>query len=138
MRKVLWLIPFVCSVAYSQNDSNSQNYSKRICYDVDEITDKKEVMCEAAVLYGEDAFKGTQRAALRLRLEEKNGKIRAVELYFNLLGYKSCVGEGSTLHVIFENGENTKLISWNDFNCEGKNYFILGPLSNWSGEESPI
>ena len=37
MRKVLWLIPFICSVAYSQNEA------KRICYDVNEYTDKKTV-----------------------------------------------------------------------------------------------
>ena len=69
IRKVLWLIPFVCSVAYSQSES------KRICYLVDEFTDEKEVMCAEVVLYGDGGDTETQGAAMRLVLKEKKGKI---------------------------------------------------------------
>ena len=41
------------------------------------------------------------------------------------LGIKGCVDEGSTLDIIFENGEKTQLVNWKKFNCEGKNYFSL-------------
>jgi hypothetical protein len=42
-----------------------------------------------------------------------------------VLGIKGCVDEGSTLDVIFENGEKTQLISWKKFNCDGVNYFEI-------------
>jgi len=35
----------------------------------------------------------------------------------------NCVDEGTWLLVKFENGEEVKLVSWNDFNCDGKSYF---------------
>ncbi|MCC6701922.1 MAG: hypothetical protein IT221_10390 [Fluviicola sp.] len=34
-----------------------------------------------------------------------------------------CVDEGTWLIFELENGEEIKLVSWNDFNCEGKSYF---------------
>ena len=64
IRKVLWLIPFVCSVAYSQN------YSKRICYYVDEFTDKKEVMCERWFYMKMAGIQKTQGAFMRLEIFE--------------------------------------------------------------------
>jgi hypothetical protein len=35
----------------------------------------------------------------------------------------SCVDEGSSFQIIFENDEEINLTSWNDFNCEGYSYF---------------
>ncbi len=35
----------------------------------------------------------------------------------------SCVDEGSWLLIELSNGEEIKLISWNDFNCDGTSYF---------------
>lgn len=35
----------------------------------------------------------------------------------------NCVDEGTWLLIGLENGEEIKLISWNDFNCDGKSYF---------------
>lgn len=34
-----------------------------------------------------------------------------------------CVDEGSWLLLKLENGEELKLVSWNDFNCDGNSYF---------------
>jgi hypothetical protein len=46
----------------------------------------------------------------------KNGSIIAV----SSLG---CVDEGTWLLLNLENGEEIKLVSWNDFNCDGTSYF---------------
>lgn len=35
----------------------------------------------------------------------------------------SCVDEGTWLLIELDNGEELKLVSWNDFNCEGNSYF---------------
>ena len=35
--------------------------------------------------------------------------------YLKVIGIEGCVDEGSTLDLIFENGEKTKLVNWNDF-----------------------
>ena len=37
----------------------------------------------------------------------------------------SCVDEGSSFQIIFENDEEINLTSWNDFNCEGDSFFDL-------------
>jgi len=61
-----------------------------------------------------------------LFLDEKKGKIIPSTFYVRVLGLSSaCVDEGSTLDIIFENGEKTQLVNWKDFDCEGKNYFNL-------------
>lgn len=35
----------------------------------------------------------------------------------------SCVDEGTWLLINFLNGDEIKLVSWNDFNCDGTSYF---------------
>jgi hypothetical protein len=35
----------------------------------------------------------------------------------------SCVDEGTWFLIELDNGEELKLVSWNDFNCEGNSYF---------------
>jgi hypothetical protein len=35
----------------------------------------------------------------------------------------SCVDEGTWLLINLLNGDEIKLVSWNDFNCDGKSYF---------------
>ena len=66
---------------------------------------------------------------MELEIEEKNGKITPSNLYLRLWD-GSCVNKGSTIHVAFDNGENTKLVSYNDFNCDGVNLFLLGDKAN--------
>ena len=56
---------------------------------------------------------------------EEEGKIDFSSFYVKVLGIKGCVDEGSTLDIIFENGEKTQLVNWKDFDCDGKNYFRL-------------
>lgn len=40
-----------------------------------------------------------------------------------LISSLGCVDEGTWLLLGLENGEEIKLISWNDFNCDGKSFF---------------
>ncbi len=35
----------------------------------------------------------------------------------------SCIDEGAWLLIRLSNGQEIKLVSWNDFNCNGKSYF---------------
>ncbi len=46
----------------------------------------------------------------------KNGSIIAISSL-------SCVDKGTWLLLNLENGTEIKLVSWNDFNCEGTSYF---------------
>ncbi len=65
-------------------------------------------------LYSHD---GTENLSL---FPGKNGSI----IVSSSLG---CVDDGTWLILILENDEEIKLISWNDFNCDGNSYFE--PLS---------
>ena len=125
MKKVLWLISFICSVAYSQKDANSQSESKRVYIRVDKYTDKKTVKSIPVSFSEDDGNTENRSVYVQLDIEEKNGKITPSHLYFWLKD-ESCVNKGSTIHVAFDNGEKTKLVSHNDFNCDGENYFKLG------------
>jgi len=42
-----------------------------------------------------------------------------------LVSSLGCVDEGTWLLLGLENGEEIKLISWNDFNCDGNSFFKL-------------
>ena len=115
--------------AYSQNsDSTAKkkiNDSEIICKIVDEFTDEISYSTEGAIAYEDGGDMKSEGMLLRLFLTKKNNMLKAGTLYVKVVGLKGCVDEGSSLIVIFENGEKTKLINWKKFNCKGKNYFTL-------------
>tara|TARA_R110000796_G_scaffold23036_1_gene66195 strand:- start:3890 stop:4456 length:567 start_codon:yes stop_codon:yes gene_type:complete len=126
MKKLLLLLLIVGYNGYAQNEENIIE-SKLICKTVDEFTDAKSLSgTETVVLYEDGGDMSSEGIILMLFLsEDKRGKIEPSTLYLKVLGIKGCVDIGSTLDLIFENGEKTQLSNWKKFDCEGKNYFSL-------------
>ena len=126
MKKLLFLLTLLIGFSgYSQNETTI-NESKFVCKNVDEFTDKTSFSpTDSIVLYEDGGDMKTQGMVIMLFLKEENGKLLPSSLYLKVVGMGGCVDEGSTLDVIFENGEKTQLVNWNDFDCKGKNYFSL-------------
>jgi len=126
MKKILLSLTLLIGFSsYSQNEGEIIE-SKLICKTVDEFTDKVSVSTvETVILYEDGGDMRSEGLVAILFLNDDKGKIKQSTLYMKFLGIKGCVDEGSTLDVIFENGEKTQLVNWKDFDCEGKNYFSL-------------
>jgi hypothetical protein len=106
--------------------SYSQSESSLICKNVDEFTDKVSYSTIDMMINYEDGGDMSSEGFIGiLFLNEEKGKIGFSSFYVKVLGIEGCVDEGSTLDIIFENGEKTQLVNWKDFDCEGKNYFRL-------------
>ena len=104
----------------------SQSESKLICKTVDEFTDETSVSSSDMFLVYEDGGDmKTEGIVGTLFVQEKKGKLKANSLYLKVIGIKGCVDTGSTLNIIFENGEKTELVNWKKFDCDGKNYFTI-------------
>ena len=131
MKKILLLLTLLISYStYSQTenvDSLTENVtSKLVCKTVDEFSDETSFSTiQNVVLYEDGGDMKNQGLILMLFLSEKKGNLSPSTLYMRVVGMGGCVDEGSTLDVIFENGEKTKLVNWKKFNCEGKNYFSI-------------
>ena len=124
MKNLLLVIITLSSLnTFSQTESEST----MICQSIDEFTDKKTVMGNSSViLYKDGGDMKSEGMIVDLFLSsEKNGKIKKSSLYVKVVGIEGCVDKGSTLDVIFENGEKTQLVSWKKFNCDGINYFTI-------------
>lgn len=123
------LILTILLIGYSgfSQDEVVKSESELICKTVDEFSDDVSVSTIESVVLYEDG--GDMRSegliAILFLKEDKKGKVLPSTLYMKVLGIKGCIDTGSTLDVIFENGEKTQLSNWKKFDCEGKNYFDL-------------
>jgi|TARA_R110000851_G_scaffold168363_1_gene314177 hypothetical protein len=122
MKKIITtiLLSTLLMVGYSQNTK-----SKLISAIVDEFTDEVSYFSNGAIFYADYGDMKTEGMVMEFFLESSYGKLSSGTIYLKISGPKDCIGEGSTLIVIFENGKKTTLINWKDFNCEGINYFSL-------------
>lgn len=110
--------------------SYSQTESTVICKSVDEFSDKVSYSTDNVIMYedGGDMKSEGMIATAFLREssdKKKKGMLEVSTFYLKVLGIEGCVDEGSTLDIIFDNGEKTQLVNWNDFDCKGTNYFEL-------------
>jgi hypothetical protein len=122
--KFLNLLLLLSFYSYSQSESNL------ICKSVDEFTDKVSYLVDSVIIYedgGDMKTEGIVASAFvgESRDRKKKGMLEITTLYVKVVGIDGCVDEGSTLDIIFENGEKTQLVNWNDFDCKGVNYFEL-------------
>jgi len=99
--------------------------SKLIFKTVDEFTDEVDYTTTGIVFYADGGDMKTEGMVMELFLKNKNGKLSIGTVYLKAAGMKGCTDEGSTMIVMFENGEKTTLINWNSFSCKGVNYFSL-------------
>ena len=110
-----------------------QNESTLICKTVDEFTDETSISAvDNIIMYedGGDMKSEGMVAAAFLRVGDKSGKLEISTVYLKVLGIEGCVDKDSTLDIIFDNGEKTQLVNWNDFDCKGVNYFSLTNKEN--------
>lgn len=131
MKKIITaiLLSAICMTGYSQDtDTITESKvieSKIVSKSVDEFTDKVTYYSKGIVLYKDGGDMRTQGMIVEAFLKNKNGKLEIGTIYLKVAGMKGCVDKGSTLIVMFENGEKTTLTNWNSFNCKGVNYFSL-------------
>ena len=120
------LISALSIFSYGQDITDSlTSDSEIICKTVDEFTDEVSFNITGKIIYADGGDMKTEGMIMDLFLNNKNGKLKAGTLYLKVAGMKGCVDEGSILIVMFENGEKTTLVNWNDFSCKGVNYFTL-------------
>lgn len=122
MRKILFVLTLITGFS-----SFSQTKSLLICKEVDEFTDEKSITgTENIVIYEDNGDMSSEGMLISQFIKE--GKKAAIDLsvlYVKVIGIKGCVDVGSTLDIMFEDGEKTRLTSWKKFNCDGVNYFTL-------------
>ena len=127
MKKLLLLtILLVGYNGYSQYKSAVVE-SKLICKSIDEFTDEVSLApTEQVILYKDNGDMKSQGLVMTLFYKNEKGKVLPNIFYLKVVGLKGgCVDEGSTLDIIFENGDKTQLSNWWEFNCEGLNYFSI-------------
>ena len=122
--------------------SFSQEPAKTICYDIDDFTDKKSLNAGSDIYYTDGGDMSSEGMLFIMSIREgkkkKDAKISRVSLIVSVYGMGGCVDEGSTLNVIFEDGSKTELVNWNDFDCEGTNYFNFSAQQIEMFKKSPI
>jgi hypothetical protein len=113
------------------NYSFSQEMSKHICYNVDEFTDEKNLSAGSSVYYTDGGNLVDEGILFQLVVLEgqkkKDGIIneKRIVLIGEAYGIGNCVDEGSKLNIIFEDGSKTELVNFNEFDCDGTNYFRI-------------
>lgn len=123
MRKMLFIYLLSSFILYGQTEA------LQLCNSVDEFTDKETLLSSSIIVYedgGDMKSEGMVAMGIiseRTRGKDK-GKLYVNSLYLRVIGV-GCTDEGSTLDIIFENGEKTQLVNWNDFDCDGVSYFRL-------------
>jgi hypothetical protein len=122
MKKILVVIVTLFSFSiFSQNKE-----SEIICFSIDEFNDVKNVYASGFIAYMDGGDLNSQGLKFNSTVKEKKGKIKKYySISVRAYGIDKCVEKGSKLNVIFENGEKTVLRSWNDFNCQNRNYFNI-------------
>lgn len=123
------LLSTLLMVSYSQSTDTIIEpvitESELISKSVDEFTDKVSYYTKGVVFYADGGDMKTEGMIMEVFLRNKKGKLNPGTVYLKAAGMKGCTGEGSTLIVMFENGEKTTLTNWKDFNCKGVNYFSI-------------
>jgi hypothetical protein len=119
------LILLIIGIALS---GYSQRKSKLVCVMYDEFENEEYLITKNIFYYEDYGDKITEGFMLDVFLQRDKGKIIPHTINVDFLNMEDsvCVKEGSTLDVIFENGEKITLRNWNDDNCEGLNYFKIG------------
>ena len=122
--------------------SFAQETATFFCYEVDEFTDKKTLRAGSDLFFTDGGDMKSEGIVMIVSVREgskkKENKIKGFSIIAQVYGMKGCVDKGSTLDVIFEDGTKTQLVNWNDFSCEGTNYFDPSESQIQMFKKSPI
>lgn len=117
MRLLLFIALFATSVGMAQTTQN-------VCKKVDPFDDSVSYSGISEVLYADGKDMRTEGLIFYIYPTERGKKI-VPSIIMKAAGMDKCVDEGSTLNIIFENGEKIEMVNWNDFDCDGTNYFRM-------------
>jgi hypothetical protein len=114
----------ITTITYAQTESSV------ICKTIDEFTDNVSLNAGGVIIYEDGGDMHSEGMYVSAFLSESTkrkdkGKLSISTFYVKVMGIEGCVDTGSTLVIIFDNGEKTQLVNWNDFDCKGTNYFKL-------------
>lgn len=115
MRLLLFTALFATSVAMAQTTEN-------VCKKVDPFDDSVTYSGVTEILYADGKDMRTEGLIFYIYPAQRRKGIEP-SIIMTAAGMSGCVDEGSTLNIIFENGEKIELVNWNDFDCDGTNYF---------------
>lgn len=116
-----------------------ENTTTIMCESIDEFDDTRTLTSGRQILFEDGGDLKTQGMVFMGIAQKKKNKYHLGSLIVQAVGLDSnCVDQGSTLDIIFENGEKIKLTSWNKFNCKGTSYFTLSDNHRKIFSESKI
>lgn len=122
----LKLITFTLLFGMLINPIFSQTKTKILCYSVDDFDDSKKLRGGSSIMYTDGGDLKTEGLVFQNSVKEKKGKVKDLSIILSVFDKTiTCVDNGSTLDILFEDGSKIKLVNWNDFDCEGVNYFDL-------------
>lgn len=120
MRQIIIFL-LIISTVFAQ-----ENTTSIMCESIDEFDDTRTIVSGREILFKDGGDLKTQGLVLMGATQKDKNKYYLGSLIIYAVGLESaCVDEGSTLDIIFENGEKIKLSSWNKFNCKSVSYFTL-------------
>lgn len=117
MKLSLFIAFFATSVVLAQT-------TEIVCKNVDLFDDSVSYNGVTEILYADGKDMRTEGLVFFIYPRERNKNFTA-SIIMTAAGMDGCVDEGSTLNIIFENGDKIKMENWNDFDCKGTNYFRM-------------
>lgn len=99
-----------------------ESVAENICKEVDPFDDSVSYTGISSILYADGKDMKSEGLVFFLYPREKNGNL-SLSIIMKAAGMDKCVDEGNVLNLIFANGEKLELVNYNDFDCDGYNYF---------------
>lgn len=99
-----------------------ENAAENICKKVDPFDDSVTYEGITTILYADGRDMKSEGLVFYLYPREKKGNL-SLNILMKAAGMDKCVDEGNVLNIIFENGEKLEMVNYNDFDCDGFNFF---------------
>lgn len=116
---------FLIAICLSPFAFAQQPPTESICKIVDPFDDSVSYQPqEAIILYADGRDMSTEGLVFYPYPSESRGKL-TLKLMMKAAGMDRCVDEGNPLNIIFENGDKLEMVNYNDFDCDGYNYFRI-------------
>ena len=125
------LVLFFCINIYPQEEVTSEPQEERVPSDllyryVDEFEGTQSVFPrERFVGYKDGGDEYSEGLTIQMSFDYESNIIVPSILIVNVTGAGNCIDKGSKLQFLLSDKSRIELISWNDFNCDGKSYFNL-------------
>lgn len=125
MKNLVVLIALTFNTLFS---SAQVSVAENVCKKVDPFDDSISYSGLSEIVYADGGDLKTEGVLFFLYPIERKDRLE-LSVIMKAYGMNTCVDEGSILNLIFENGQKLEMTNWNDFDCDGTNYFNL-PIKN--------